>query len=121
MVSLIGNLLWLILGGIIAAILWTLAGLILCVTFVGIPFGLQCFKIARLVLFPFGKDVDIGNFGIFGVIGNIIWILVLGWELFLTHLVFAGICAITVIGIPFAIQHLKLAKLALIPFGTNID
>ncbi|WP_432662064.1 YccF domain-containing protein [Wukongibacter baidiensis] len=119
--SLIGNLLWLVLGGIIVAILWALAGLILCITVVGIPFGLQCFKIAGLVLCPFGKDVDVGNFGLFGGIGNIIWILVLGWELFLAHLVFAGICAISIVGIPFAVQHLKLAKLALVPFGTNID
>lgn len=119
--SIIGNLFWIILGGLIASILWTISGLILCITVVGIPFGLQCFKIAWLVLSPFGKDVDIGNFGMFGGIGNIIWILAFGWELFLAHLIFAGICAITVVGIPFALQHFKLAKLALIPFGTKIE
>ena len=119
--SLIGNLIWLILGGIVASILWMLVGLILCLTVVGIPFGFQCFKIASLTLCPFGREVDIGDFGFLGGIGNIIWILVFGWELFLAHLFFAGICAVTIIGIPFAIQHLKLSKLALVPFGTKID
>ena len=118
--SFIGNLIWLILGGIIAAIGWTIAGVLLCITLIGIPFGIQCFKIAGLSLAPFGKEVRVGDFGAGGLIGNIIWLLVLGWELFLMHLVIAFLLAITIIGLPFAKQHLKLAQLALIPFGARI-
>jgi uncharacterized membrane protein YccF (DUF307 family) len=118
--SFIGNLIWLILGGIIAAIGWTIAGVLLCITLIGIPFGIQCFKIAGLSLAPFGKEVSVGNFGAGGLIGNIIWLLVLGWELFLMHIVIAFLLAITIIGLPFAKQHLKLAQLALIPFGARI-
>lgn len=119
--SLLGNLLWIIFGGLIVSIGWALAGLILCITVVGIPFGMQCFKIAGLTLTPFGRDVEIGNFGGFGLIGNVIWILVFGWELFLAHVFFACILAITIIGLPFAKQHIKLAKLALVPFGARIS
>jgi uncharacterized membrane protein YccF (DUF307 family) len=118
--SLIGNLIWIILGGFIAAIGWTIAGALLCITVIGIPFGIQCFKIAGLSLAPFGKDVSIGNFGAGGLIGNIIWLLVLGWELCIMHLTFALLLGITIIGLPFAKQHLKLAQLALIPFGARI-
>jgi len=118
--SLIGNLIWIILGGFISAIGWTIAGALLCVTVIGLPFGIQCFKIAGLSLAPFGKDVSIGNFGAGGLIGNIIWLLVLGWELCIMHLTFALILGITIIGLPFAKQHLKLAQLALIPFGARI-
>lgn len=118
--SLIGNLIWIILGGLISAIGWTIAGALLCITVIGIPFGIQCFKIAGLSLAPFGKDVSLGNFGAGGLIGNIIWLLVLGWELCLMHLTFALLLGITIIGLPFAKQHLKLAQLALIPFGARI-
>ncbi|HAS74279.1 MAG TPA: hypothetical protein DCS67_09065, partial [Clostridiales bacterium UBA8960] len=95
-------------------------GVLLCITLIGIPFGIQCFKIAGLSLAPFGKEVSVGNFGAGGLIGNIIWLLVLGWELFLMHIVIAFLLAITIIGLPFAKQHLKLAQLALIPFGARI-
>ncbi len=118
--SLIGNLIWIILGGLISAIGWTIAGALLCITVIGIPFGIQCFKIAGLSLAPFGKDVSLGNFGAGGLIGNIIWLLVLGWELCVMHLTFALLLGITIIGLPFAKQHLKLAQLALIPFGARI-
>lgn len=118
--SLLGNIIWFILGGFISAIMWTIAGALCCITVIGIPFGMQCFKIAALTLFPFGKDVEIGNFGAGGLLGNILWIIFLGWELCIAHLVSAALCAITVIGIPFAVQHLKLARLALIPFGAEI-
>lgn len=119
--SFLGNILWLIFGGLLTAIGWFIAGILLCVTVIGIPFGIQCFKIAGLTLMPFGRDVDLGQFGFGGLIGNILWILFLGWELCLAHLVSAGLCAITIIGIPFAIQHIKLAKLAILPFGATID
>lgn len=117
--STLGNILWIIFGGLIASILWLIAGLILCVTVVGIPFGIQCFKIANLTLCPFGREVQIARFGVFGLLGNILWILILGWELCVAHLVMALLLTITVIGIPFALQHLKLARLSLIPFGSQ--
>lgn len=116
----IGNIFWLLIGGIIAALLWFLAGIILCVTIIGIPFGLQCFKIAGFVLWPFGREIELGNFGAGGLIGNIIWVLLFGWEFFLAHLFIAAIFFITIIGIPFGLQHIKLAKLGLIPFGARI-
>ena len=118
--SFIGNLLWLALGGIIMGLSWAVIGLLLCITVIGIPFGLQCLKIAGFVLWPFGRDITPGNFGIMGALGNVIWILVCGIELCLAHLLFGLLLCITVIGIPFGLQHFKLAKLALIPFGAQI-
>lgn len=117
----LGNLIWLIFGGLIGAICWFLAGLILCITVVFIPFGMQCFKIANLVLWPFGSDVHIGDFGALGLLGNILWIIVFGWELCLGHLVTGLVFCITVVGIPFGLQHFKFAKLALVPFGASIN
>ena len=116
----LGNVLWLIFGGIVAAIMWAIIGLLLCATIIGIPFGLQCLKIAGFVLWPFGRDVTLGGFGVMGALGNIIWILVCGIELGLAHLVSGLLLCITIVGIPFGLQHFKLAKLALIPFGAQI-
>ena len=118
--NIIGNFIWLVFGGILGAIAWMIAGLLLCVTLIGIPFGLQCFKIAGFVLWPFGRDVDLGNFGAAGFLFNVIWILILGWELAVLHLVIGILFCITVVGIPFGIQHLKLSKLGLLPFGARI-
>lgn len=118
--SVIGNFLWIILGGIFGAVLWCIAGIILSITIIGIPFGMQCFKIAGLTLIPFGRRVDIGEFGAIGFLANILWILIFGWELCLYHLIAALIFTITIIGFPFAVQHIKLAKLSLIPFGARI-
>ena len=116
----IGNLLWLILGGIMSAIIWAVIGLVLCVTVIGIPFGVQCLKIAGFVLWPFGRDVTPGGFGIMGAIGNIIWILICGIALCISHLISGLLMCVTIIGIPFGLQHFKLAKLALMPFGAQI-
>lgn len=116
----IGNIIWFVFGGLIAALLWSLAGLILCVTVIGIPFGVQCFKIASFVLWPFGKEIELGHFGAGGLIGNIVWIIVFGWEFAITHLIIGGIFCITIVGIPFGIQHFKFAQLGLIPFGAII-
>jgi uncharacterized membrane protein YccF (DUF307 family) len=118
--SLIGNLVWIIFGGLISSILWFVCGLIICFTIVGIPFGIQCFKIAGLVLYPFGRDVKVGQFGVGGLVGNILWIVFLGWELCLIHLITGLIFCITIIGVPFGMQHFKLAKLSLLPFGAEI-
>jgi uncharacterized membrane protein YccF (DUF307 family) len=116
----IGNIIWLVFGGIIAAVLWFISGLLLCITIIGIPFGVQCFKIAGFVLWPFGREVEIGNFGAAGLIFNVIWLLLFGWELAVAHVIVGAIFCITIIGIPFGLQHFKFAKLGLIPFGARI-
>lgn len=116
----LGNIIWFVFGGIVTAVAWFAAGLVLCVTIVGIPFGIQCMKISALVLWPFGKEVDVGNFGAGGFIFNIIWLILFGWEFAIAHLVLGLIFCITILGIPFGLQHFKLAKLGLIPFGANI-
>lgn len=117
--SLLGNLVWIIFGGLISTLGWALAGILLCITVIGIPFGMQCFKIAGLTLAPFGKEVTLGEFGAGGLLGNILWIVFLGWELCILHLTAAVLLGITIVGLPFAKQHLKLAGLALIPFGAR--
>ena len=118
--SFIGNIIWLIFGGILGALVWFVAGILLCITIIGIPFGVQCFKIAGFVLWPFGRDVEIGDFGAAGLILNVLWIIILGWELAVFHLVFGAILCVTIIGIPFGLQHFKLSMLGLVPFGARI-
>jgi len=118
--KILGNILWLILGGIIMALLWAVIGIILCITIIGIPFGIQCLKISSFVLWPFGRDITPGGFGVMGAIGNIIWILVCGIELCIAHIFFGLLLCITIVGIPFGFQHFKLVKLAFIPFGAQI-
>jgi uncharacterized membrane protein YccF (DUF307 family) len=110
LVRLLLNLLW---------IVFMLGGLLLCLTIVGIPFGVQCFKLAGLALLPFGKDVDTETSatGVLRTVFNVLWFLVAGIWIFITHVGLAIGLAITIIGIPFALQHLKLAVLALWPFG----
>ena len=115
----LGNLLWFLLGGIILAILWAIVGLLCCCTLIGIPVGIQCFKFASLGLWPFGRDIVFSNHtGSFLL--NIIWILVFGWELALVAFAFGVLWCITIVGIPFGVQHLKFSRLALMPFGASI-
>lgn len=116
------NLLWAIFGGgVVLALEYLLAGLVCCLTIVGIPFGMQCFKLAGLALFPFGKDFDDGGRrGAGHFIFNVLWFLFAGLWIFLTHLAAALPLAVSLIGIPFAIQHVKLAMLALTPFGVRV-
>lgn len=116
----IGNVLWFIFGGVILAVLWFVAGLICCVTIIGIPLGIQCFKFAALMLWPFGRDIDFSKAGIGSFLVNILWILFLGWELAVTALVIGLFYCVTIIGIPFGLQAFKFAKLALMPFGARI-
>ncbi len=120
--SLLGNILWLIFGGFFMFLEYLVAGIGLCLTIIGIPFGIQVLKISMLALFPFGQEV--GNFDHSGnstllFIMNIIWLIFGGIWICLSHLTLAFILAITIIGFPFAVQHLKLAKLALFPFGQD--
>jgi uncharacterized membrane protein YccF (DUF307 family) len=122
--SLLGNILWIILGGGIVLFLeYLLAGAILCLTVIGIPFGLQCIKISFLALLPFGKEIRPieKSTGCLPVAMNVIWILIGGLWIAITHLFFAFLCAITVIGLPFALQHIKLAQLSLVPFGKKVQ
>jgi uncharacterized membrane protein YccF (DUF307 family) len=113
------NLLWIVFGGgFLICIEYFLGGLLLCLTVVGIPFGLQCFKLAGLGLLPFGKDItDAPGSSTIGCVLNVLWIVCAGVWIFLTHIGLALGLAVTLIGIPFAIQHVKLALLALAPFG----
>lgn len=117
--SCLGNLLWFIFGGFISGLSWALAGCLWCITIVGVPYGIQCFKFASMSFFPFGKEIIYGG-GTVSFLVNIIWILVSGIPLALEHVTFGCLLCITVIGIPFGLQHFKLAKLALMPFGTVI-
>jgi uncharacterized membrane protein YccF (DUF307 family) len=118
----IGNLIWLIFGGLIVALEYLLSSIVLIVTIIGIPFGLQTLKLARLALWPFGSRViDSGNSGgCLSVFMNIIWILCGGIWICLTHLVFGLLLCLTIIGIPFGMQHFKMAAIALTPFGKTI-
>ena len=118
------NVLWLIFGGgILIALEYFIGAVLLCLTIVGIPFGMQCFKLAGLSLWPFGKEVDReprASSGCLGVGLNVLWLVVAGIWIFLSHLGLGIALALTLIGIPFALQHLKLAVLSLVPFGARI-
>ena len=116
----LGNLLWFIFGGAISALSWCVAGCLWCITVVGIPIGMQCFKFCfSPVVFPLGKEVRYGG-GAVSLLVNIIWLIVSGLPLAIEHAVMGVILCVTVIGIPFGLQQFKLAKLALMPFGAEI-
>ncbi len=117
--GILGNILWLIFGGLISAIGWFVLGCIWCLSIVGIPIGMQCFKFATLSLSPFGKEIQYGG-GAGKFILNIIWIFLGGIEMALGHAVCGLILCISIIGIPFGLQHFKFAKLALMPLGATI-
>ncbi len=117
--SCLGNLLWFIFGGCISGLSWMLAGCLWCISIIGIPYGIQCFKFASMSFFPFGKEIVYGG-GAVSFIVNVIWILVSGIPLAVEHLVIGCLLCVTIIGIPFGLQQFKLAKLALMPFGTSI-
>ena len=118
--SLLGNIIWFIFGGFIEAVGWWLAGILCYISIIGIPIGKQCFKMARLQLAPFGKKVVDKGSNSLGMVANIIWIILFGWELALMNLTSALFFAITIIGIPFAKQSLKLALVSFMPFGKDI-
>lgn len=115
----LGNLLWCLLGGLVSALSWLLAGLVWCVTIVGIPVGLQCFKFASLSLFPFGKEIVYVG-GAPSLLLNILWLVFSGLPLAIGHAVWGCALCITIVGIPFGLQFFKLARLALMPFGSRI-
>ena len=118
----IGNLLWLILGGFIITAVYYFVGLLMCLTIIGIPFGVQLFKLGTYALCPFGHVLvdGPGSSGCLSILMNIAWLILGGWEIALMHLTFGVICCATIIGIPFGIQHFKMILASLLPFGKEI-
>lgn len=129
MLSSLLNILWVVLGGLMMALGWWLAGVICAITVVGLPWARSCFVIGRFSLWPFGQEAvnrrdhrgrdDLGT-GSMGLIGNVLWFLVAGWWLAIGHLTSALACFVTIVGIPFGIQHMKLALIALAPVGMTV-
>ena len=116
------NIVWLIFGGFIVVIGYLIGAILLCITVIGIPFAIQCFKLAGLAIAPFGHEIREKEppGGALAVIMNVLWILLPGLELAVFHLVMALLFAITIVGLPLAVQHLKMTRLALIPFGFEV-
>lgn len=120
--SCLGNLVWLIFGGFLAGVGYILGGLVLCLTIIGIPFGVQSIRLGVATMAPFGKELveteDANSTP--NIIFNIIWAILFGWEIAVAHLTGALFLAITIVGIPFALQHIKLIPMALLPFGRDL-
>ena len=114
----IANVIWFIFGGLISALLWGIGGIVLCITIVGIPLGIQLFKFAKISFAPFGKKVKLNYME--HPIANTVWLIFLGWETFLVFMLAGLLCCITVVGIPVGIQGFKYAKLAFAPFGAKV-
>lgn len=119
--SLLGNLVWLVFGGLLIALAYILFGALLCLTVVGIPFGLQAIRLGLACLAPFGKRVvNTSHQSTLKLLFDIVWILLFGWEIAMLHLTLALVFAITIVGLPFAKQHLKLVPIALFPFNQEL-
>jgi uncharacterized membrane protein YccF (DUF307 family) len=121
---LIGNLIWFVFGGFVMGLAWWLSAVLAALTIIGIPWAIAAFRIGSFSFWPFGRQIVERQSGAtgaaFSAIGNLIWALLAGWWLALGHLVSAFLCAITIIGIPFALQHIKLAGLSFFPYGKDI-
>lgn len=122
MFRLILNLIWLVLAGVELAVGYIIGGLVMMITIVGIPFGLQAFKLAGFTLWPFGRAVvpDPERSGVFSGLGNVLWLVLVGWWLAVAHIVFGLLLCLTIIGIPMGVASFRLAGLALWPFGRSI-
>lgn len=120
--KILGNIIWLLFGGIFIFIEYLVSGFLLCLTIIGIPFGFQIFKLAFVALWPFGKRIENNpsSNGCLNTLMNIIWLLIGGIWIALSHVIVGLLLGITIIGIPFAMQHFKLAALALTPFGKTV-
>ena len=118
----IGNVLWLILGGILIAVIHYIIGLLMCITIIGIPFGVQLFKLGTYALWPFGHELVDGpnQPGCVSIVMNLFWIMLGWWEIAVIHLVFGLLFCITIVGIPFGIQHFKMILPSILPFGKEI-
>ncbi len=114
----IGNILWFIFGGLVLGLLWALLGIVLCITIIGIPFGIQCFKAAKLSFAPFGKQVNVNY--IKHPVANVFWAVLFGWEVAVIYFIYGVILCITIIGIPAGLQLFKFMKLAFFPFGADV-
>ncbi|EKA3899447.1 YccF domain-containing protein [Vibrio cholerae] len=129
MLRTLGNIIWFLCGGILMGLAWWLVGVLAFISIIGIPWGRACFVIGNFSFWPFGYEAisrdeltdqtDIGTSG-FGVLGNIIWFILAGFWLAVGHILSAVVCFITIIGIPFALQHLKLAVISLAPIGKTV-
>ena len=117
---LIGNILWIIFGGLLSALGWIAAGIAWCVTIVGIPIGLQCFKLASISFNPFGKEVIYEDSGAVSFLVNVLWLLLSGWVLALCNFILGCVLCVTIVGIPFGKQFFKIARLSLRPFGAVV-
>ncbi|MGE4586271.1 MAG: YccF domain-containing protein [Mangrovibacterium sp.] len=119
----LGNIIWIVFGGFFIFLEYLASGILLCLTIAGIPFGLQAFKLALLALWPFGRRIQYMNYapGCLSTFMNILWLLIGGIWIALSHVILGLLFAITIIGLPFASQHFKLAGLALTPFGRRVD
>ena len=118
----LGNLIWLVMGGFVTALMYWLAGLLLCCTIIGIPFGVQLLKIGNMVLWPFGRDLvpkEDAN-GCLNILFNVLWVFLGWWEIALTHLIFGLLLCCTIVGIPWGVQHFKLAIGSIFPFGKEV-
>ena len=118
----IGNILWLILGGLVVALIYFLVGVVLFCTIIGIPFGIQLFKLGEYALWPFGRELvnKPGEPGCVSIVMNLLWILLGWWEVALVHLICGLVFCITIVGIPFGIQHFRMALMSVFPFGKEI-
>lgn len=117
--SFIGNILWFIFGGLLSGLAWLFFGILWCISIIGIPVGMQCFKFASLAFFPFGKEVVFRG-GVGSLLLNIIWLIFGGIEMAVMNAVIGALCCVTIIGIPFGLQFFKIARLSLLPFGAEI-
>lgn len=117
--KMLGNILWFIFGGFISGLSWIISGIIWCVTIIGMPYGIQCFKFASLSFMPFGKEIEYGG-GTISLIVNIIWTILFGIPMAIVNLIAGFLWCITIVGIPFGLQFFKIAKLAFAPFGAKI-
>jgi uncharacterized membrane protein YccF (DUF307 family) len=116
----LGNAIWFLLGGLVLGVSWLVVGMLWCVTIVGIPVGIQCFKFAQLAAFPFGRDVVYGG-GVGSFLLNIFWLIFGGFALAAEAAAIGLVFCVTIIGIPFGLQCFKIAKLALMPFGATVQ
>lgn len=118
--SCLGNLIWLLFGGLVQGLLWSLYGVLWCITIIGIPIGLQCFKFAAVAFCPFGKKINYGG-GVVSLLANIVWLVVSGIPMAVSSAINGILLCCTIIGIPFGMQFFKISKLALMPFGAVVE
>ena len=118
--TLLGNIIWFIFGGWISGLAWVFSGLVWCLSIIGIPYGLQCFKFADLAFCPFGKEIVYGG-GPVSFIVNVIWFLFFGLWMAIGNFFIGCLWCVTIVGIPFGLQFFKIAKLSLAPFGARVE